>query len=66
VLFVHGTPSWSFEWREVVRALRARHRCVAVDHLGFGLSDKPAEARLAPEDHARRLRALVEALACHH
>jgi pimeloyl-ACP methyl ester carboxylesterase len=62
VLFVHGTPSWSFEWRAVIAALRADHRCVAVDHLGFGLSDKPRDAPLAPEDHARRLRALVEAL----
>jgi haloalkane dehalogenase len=62
ILFVHGTPSWSFEWRAVIRALRDRARCVAVDHLGFGLSDKPASAPLAPEDHARRLRALVEAL----
>jgi haloalkane dehalogenase len=62
VLFVHGTPSWSFEWRAVIRSLRDRYRCVAVDHLGFGLSEKPASAPLAPPDHARRLRALVEAL----
>lgn len=62
VLFVHGTPSWSFEWRSVIRALRDRYRCVAVDHLGFGLSDKRADAKLSVEDHARRLRALVEAV----
>jgi len=62
VLFVHGTPSWSFEWRAVIRAPRDRYRCVAVDHLGFGLSDKRPDAKLSVEDHARRLRALVEAL----
>lgn len=62
ILFVHGTPSWSFEWRAVINALRKDHRCVAPDHLGFGLSDKPTDAPLAPEDHARRLQALVEAL----
>jgi haloalkane dehalogenase len=62
LLFVHGTPSWSFEWRATVAALRGRFRCIAVDHLGFGLSDKPADAAYRPEAHARRLRALVEAL----
>jgi pimeloyl-ACP methyl ester carboxylesterase len=61
-LFVHGTPSWSFEWRAVIAAMSPMQRCIAPDHLGFGLSDKPATAPLAPEDHARRLRALVEAL----
>ncbi len=62
ILFVHGTPSWSFEWRYAIKALSDRHRCVAPDHLGFGLSDKPADADYHPEDHARRLRALVHAL----
>lgn len=62
VLLVHGTPSWSFEFREVVKELSKTHRCVAVDHLGFGLSDKPTTAPLAPSDHARRLRAFVNAL----
>ncbi len=62
ILFVHGTPSWSFEWRHAIRALSSSHRCVAPDHLGFGLSDKPSDAEYRPEDHARRLLALVRAL----
>lgn len=62
ILFVHGTPSWSFEWRSVVSALSGRARCVAVDHLGFGLSDKPRAAPLDPAAHASRLAALVRAL----
>ncbi len=62
ILFVHGTPSWSFEWRAVIEGLRATHRCIAPDHLGFGLSEKPSDARLSPRDHAERLRAFVEAL----
>lgn len=61
VLFVHGTPSWSFEWRDVIQEMRKSARCIAVDHLGFGLSDKP-QTKLTPGDHARRLRALVEHL----
>ncbi len=62
VLLVHGTPSWSFEWRGVVSALASDHRVVAPDHLNFGLSDTAPGAGLAPADHTRRLRALVEAL----
>lgn len=62
VLLVHGTPSWSFEWRHVITSLATDHRVVAPDHLGFGLSDKPADAPLTPRDHAERLRALVEHL----
>lgn len=62
VLFVHGTPSWSFEARALVRALAPDHRVVVPDHLGFGLSDKPVDAPLDPASHAHRLRELVERL----
>lgn len=62
VLFVHGTPTWSFLYRHLVAALAARHRVVAVDHLGFGLSDKPPTAPYEPRDHARRLLALLDTL----
>ncbi|HEX2736275.1 MAG TPA: alpha/beta fold hydrolase [Polyangiaceae bacterium] len=62
ILFVHGTPSWSFEWRAVIRTLAAQARCIAPDHLGFGLSDKPSAARLDPEQHAQRLGELIDAL----
>jgi haloalkane dehalogenase len=62
LLFVHGTPTWSFEYRHLVRALRRGHRCIAADHLGFGLSDRPANAAYTPEAHAERLRAFVDKL----
>ena len=62
VLFVHGTPTWSFEWRHVIRALARTHRCVAMDNLGFGLSDRPRDFDYCPESHARMLRAFVERL----
>jgi haloalkane dehalogenase len=61
VLLVHGTPSWSFEFRGVIAELAGKRRVIAPDHLGFGLSDKPATGLDVP-DHARRLRALVESL----
>jgi haloalkane dehalogenase len=62
LLFAHGTPTWSFEWRHVVRALSGRFRCIAPDHLGFGLSDRPRDADYRPEAHAERFAAFVEAL----
>jgi pimeloyl-ACP methyl ester carboxylesterase len=62
ILLVHGTPSWSFEWRAVIAALRSSHRVIAPDHLGFGLSDKPPLGAYLPADHARRLLALFDAL----
>ncbi|MCK8496453.1 alpha/beta fold hydrolase [Myxococcus fulvus] len=62
IVFVHGTPTWSFEWRALIRAFSATHRCIAVDHLGFGLSPRPPDADYSPEAHARRFAALIEAL----
>ncbi|MDQ1379764.1 MAG: hypothetical protein QOJ71_483, partial [Actinomycetota bacterium] len=41
LLVLHGFPSCSFDWHLVLDALRARRRVIAVDFLGFGLSDKP-------------------------
>jgi haloalkane dehalogenase len=62
LLFVHGTPTWSFEFRHVIAALAPRYRCIAADHLGFGLSDRPPGANYSPEAHAARLQSFVEGL----
>jgi haloalkane dehalogenase len=60
LLFVHGTPTWSFEFRHLIRGLSASHRCVALDHLGFGLSDHPTDADYTPEAHGGRLATFVK------
>ncbi len=62
VLLVHGTPTWSFEYRHVIAALSRRHRCIAPDHLGFGLSQRPARFAYTPEAHAAVLREFVTAM----
>ncbi|MFT7520211.1 MAG: pimeloyl-ACP methyl ester carboxylesterase [Kiritimatiellia bacterium] len=62
ILFVHGTPTWSYLWRRAVRELRDTHRCVAPDHLGFGLSDKPSDFGYTVEQLAEHLQQLVEHL----
>lgn len=42
ILLVHGEPSWSYQYRHVIPSLvAAGHRCVALDLVGFGKSDKP-------------------------
>lgn len=59
LLFVHGTPSWSFDWRHVIRSLRTDFRCIAIDHIGFGLSDKPKEYDYNTQTHAKTLEQFV-------
>jgi haloalkane dehalogenase len=41
VVMVHGNPTWSFYYRKLVQALSGEHRCLAPDHIGMGLSDRP-------------------------
>jgi haloalkane dehalogenase len=60
VLFVHGTPTWSFEWRHVIRALAPAWRCIAPDLIGFGLSDRPRDFPYTPESHATAFAEFVE------
>jgi haloalkane dehalogenase len=43
VVMVHGNPTWSFYYRELIRGLQAEFRCLAPDHVGMGLSDRPAD-----------------------
>jgi haloalkane dehalogenase len=62
VLMVHGQPTWSFMYRHLIRGLSPRYRCVAVDLIGFGLSDKPRDWSYTPEAHAVNLAALAKHL----
>jgi len=62
VLFVHGTPTNSFEFRHLIAALSATHRCIAPDHFGFGQSERPASFAYTPEAHAEALGEFVERL----
>lgn len=62
VVMVHGTPTWSFLYRHLIRELSRGYRVIAIDHLGFGLSDKPELWSYRPEGHARKLGILIERL----
>ena len=37
IIYVHGNPTWSFEFWELIKRLRSDFRCIAFDHIGFGL-----------------------------
>ncbi len=62
ILMLHGNPTWSFLYRHVIRALRERFRCVAVDYPGFGLSARPRGYGYTPAEHAAVVGELVRAL----
>jgi haloalkane dehalogenase len=65
LLFVHGNPTWSFHWRALIVALQSKYRCIAPDHLGCGLSDRPHRL-LTLAEHVENLAALVERLDLEH
>ena len=62
LLLVHGNPTWSFHWRNLILALRSHCRLIAVDHIGCGLSDKPQDYPYRLSQHIENLGALVEHL----
>lgn len=62
LMLIHGTPTWSFLYRRLIKDLSKHYRVIAPDHLGFGLSDKPANWSYLPADHARNLGTLIETL----
>jgi cis-3-alkyl-4-acyloxetan-2-one decarboxylase len=64
LLFLHGNPTWSYLWRRPIAELSAAgHRCVALDHMGFGRSDKPPHlAAYTLQAHVDNTLAFVDSL----
>ncbi len=63
VVFVHGNPSWFIESRGLFQGLCEQFRCVAVDHFGFGLSERaPSSEDHFPQTHAANFAALLDHL----
>lgn len=62
IVFLHGSPTWSFLYRKLIANLSKNFRCIGVDHLGLGLSQKPKKVDYRPAAHTRRLEALIEHL----
>ncbi len=62
ILFIHGTPAWSFLYREHITELSKNYRCLAIDHIGFGLSEKPEKFDGKPQSHSKNLTEFIEML----
>ncbi|RUM38197.1 MAG: alpha/beta hydrolase [Desulfobulbus sp.] len=62
VVMVHGNPSWSYLYRNVVTSLRSDYRCIVPDHLGCGFSDKPQHYPYRLENHIANLSELLDHL----
>lgn len=62
LLFLHGNPTWSFVYRDVIVRLRGEFRCVALDYPGFGLSTPREGYGHLPEAHAEVVTAFVDLL----
>ena len=62
LLLLHGNPTWSFLYREIIKELRSDFRCVALDYPGFGLSVPPQGYEFTPAEHAKVVEGFVEQL----
>ncbi len=62
IVMVHGNPTWSFYYRNLIRDLSSNYRCIAVDHMGCGLSDKPQDYPYTLEQHVDNLSTLIDSL----
>ena len=61
ILFLHGIPMSSYMWRHVVPVLSENARCIALDFIGMGKSDKP-DIAYRVFDHIAYLDAFIDAL----
>jgi haloalkane dehalogenase len=62
IVMVHGNPAWSFLYRRFIKRFKDSYRCIAMDHIGFGLSDKPFDWSYRPQEHAENLWTLLDAI----
>ncbi len=60
VVLLHGNPTWSFMYRNLISTLREKYRVLAVDHLGCGNSDKPQDYPYRLADHIDNLEGLLD------
>jgi pimeloyl-ACP methyl ester carboxylesterase len=52
LVFLHGNPSWSFQWRELIQGLQGSFRCITLDYPGFGLSSAPPSFGYTPREQS--------------
>ena len=62
LLMLHGNPTWSFFFRDLILKQYAQYRCVVPDHIGCGWSDKPQDYAYTLEQHIADVKNLIDAL----
>jgi haloalkane dehalogenase len=62
VVFLHGNPTWSYQWRNIIPYLSTSRRCLAPDFVGMGWSGKSPDKAYRLVDQARYMDAWFEAL----
>lgn len=62
ILCLHGNPTWSFYYRNIVKAFSSQYRVIAPDHIGCGLSSRPQDWSYNLEGHINHIEALVDHL----
>ena len=62
LIMVHGNPTWSFFYRDLIKEFSKSYRVIVPDHIGCGLSDKPQDYEYTLKNHIENLNELVEFL----
>lgn len=61
IVMIHGQPTWSYLWRNIIPYLEGDHRVIALDLIGFGKSDKP-DIKYTAVEHSEYLQGFMDAL----
>ncbi len=59
ILMIHGNPTWSFYYRDLIKEFSHTHQVVAPDHIGCGLSSKPEDYEYTLDNHINNLVKLI-------
>jgi len=62
VLLLHGNPTWSYLYRNVIKGLKDQCRLIAIDYPGFGMSQAPAGYKFTPQEQAEAVQTLINSL----
>ncbi|HEV7420559.1 MAG TPA: alpha/beta fold hydrolase [Mycobacterium sp.] len=62
VLLLHGNPTWSYLYRNVIKELRGECRLIALDYPGFGMSKAPSGYGFTPQEHSEMLFHFIQRL----
>lgn len=62
ILMMHGNPTWSFFYRNLIKDLSKNHRVIVPDHIGCGLSSKNEDYDYALKNHIQNVQTLIDSL----